>query len=105
MKIIYKLLLGLLVVIAIIFGYVQYKFISADNAVTEYLTVSAGISEDFIKTEPFIANLRGDKNWMVSVEIEGDSKIYYYYLNDEDKVVLESYIENGVENVLNEIMN
>ncbi|MGY3189672.1 hypothetical protein [Lysinibacillus sp. TE18511] len=47
-----------------------------------------------------MANLSGSKNWMVSVKIEGDSKTYYYYLNRENKVVLESYVEHGVEKVI-----
>lgn len=105
MKKIYKFLIGLLVVIVIIIGYVQYKFISSENEVTNYLTVNEGFSEDSIDTEPFIANLEGDKNWMVSVKIKGDSTTYYYYLNDKNKVVLESYTKNREEKVVNQVMN
>jgi len=96
---VYKYLLSLVAVIIIIFGYVQYKHASTENAVRDYLFVSEGLSMDSVETDPFIANLQGHKNWMVSVKIEGDPKTYYYFVNDEEQVVLESYVENGVENV------
>ncbi|MDI7741986.1 hypothetical protein QMK38_08220 [Lysinibacillus fusiformis] len=105
MKKIYKYLISIFIVLVIIIGFVQYKFISAENAVLEYLIENEGVLEDSIESEPFIANLSGDKNWMVSVNIKNDPRSYYYYLNHEKKVVLESYTENGVENVLNQIMN
>lgn len=91
--------------IIIVIGYVQYKFISSENEVINYLTVNEGFSEDSIDTEPFIANLEGDKNWMVSVKIKGDSATYYYFLNDKNKVVLESYTKNREEKVLNRVVN
>lgn len=91
--------------LAIIIGYVQCKFISVENAVLDYLMDDEGVAQDTIESEPFIANLAGNKNWMLSVKIKNDSKSYYYYLNKEKKVVLESYTENGVENILNQIMN
>ena len=105
MKKIYKILLGIVGVLVIIIGYVQYKFISTENAVIKYLTVNQRIPEESILINPFIANLKGDKNWMTSVKVEGDAITYYYFLNNEDKVVLESFVENGTENVLNQIMN
>ncbi|MFJ8458226.1 hypothetical protein ACIQ57_03740 [Lysinibacillus xylanilyticus] len=100
MKKIYKISLVLLILLSIIFGYIQFKFNSTNKAVMDYLIDSEGLSKDSLKTEPFMANLSGSKNWMVSVKIEGDSKTYYYYLNRENKVVLESYVENGVEKVM-----
>lgn len=100
-----KLLLGLCIVAAIISGYVQYKLLSTKSAVNEYLTVTQGVSEDTFKADSFIANLQGNKNWMISVEMEDDARTYYYYLNDDNKVVLESYVESGIENVLNQVMN
>ena len=105
MKKIYKFLLGLLIVVVIIFGYVQYKFITVENAVIEYLTVKEDISEESITSEPFIANLSGDKNWMVSVKIEDDPKTYAYYLNKQKKIVLESYVENGEVSIVYKIIN
>jgi ABC-type phosphate transport system substrate-binding protein len=104
-KVIYKFLLCLVSIIITAIGYVQYKFITTENEVMEYLTVNEKHQEESIKTKPFIANLSGDKNWMVSVMIKEDNKKYYYYLNDEGKVVLESIVENGTENVINKIMN
>lgn len=105
MKVIYKFLLCLVGIIFTAIGYVQYKFITTENEVMEYLTVNEKLQEESIKTKPFIANLSGDKNWMVSVMIKEDNKKYYYYLNNEGKVVLESIVENGTENVFNKIMN
>ncbi|MEG0259616.1 MAG: hypothetical protein RR595_01070 [Lysinibacillus sp.] len=91
--------------LVITIGYIQYKFISTENAVIKYLTVSEKLPEESVLIKPFISNLKGDKSWMASVKVEGDSRTYYYFLNNEDKVVLESYVENGTENVLNQIMN
>lgn len=105
MKIIYKFLLCLVIIIITAIGYMQYRFITTENEVMEYLTVNEKLQEESIKTKPFIANLSGDKNWMVSVMIKEDNKKYYYYLNNEGKVVLESSVENGTENVFNKIMN
>jgi hypothetical protein len=104
-KVIYTFLLCLVTIIITSIGYVQYKFITTENEVMEYLTVNEKIQEESIKTKPFIANLSGDKNWMVSVMIKEVNKKYYYYLNNEGKVVLESIVENGTENVFNKIMN
>ncbi|WP_099353168.1 hypothetical protein [Fredinandcohnia onubensis] len=106
MKKILTIFLGLVVVIIVVVGYIQYKFISTEKAVFEYLTVNKKHPEENITTHPFIANLPGEKNWMVSVKIKEDSKTYYYFLNHQNKVVLESYVdENGVGDVLNQIMN
>ncbi|WP_400246116.1 hypothetical protein AB3U99_05420 [Niallia sp. JL1B1071] len=105
MKKVYKLLTSLAVILCIVFAYVQYKFISTENAVEKYLIITEKHTKDTIKKDSFIANLPGNKNWMVSVKIKGDSKTYFYFLNRNDKVVLESYVENGVEHVLNQIMN
>ena len=91
--------------VALIFDYVQYKLLSTKSAVNEYLTVAQGVPEDTFKADSFIANLQGSKNWMVSVEMKDNARTYYYYLNDDNKVVLESYVENGIENVLNQLMN
>lgn len=105
MKVIYTFILCLVIIIITGVGYVQYKFITTENEVTEYLTVSEKLAEESIMIKPFIANLSGDKNWMVSVMIKDDNKKYYYYLNNEGKVVLESIVESGKENVFNKIQN
>ncbi|WP_079508730.1 hypothetical protein [Mesobacillus jeotgali] len=105
MKVIYTFILCLVILIIAAIGFVQYKFITTENEVMEYLTVNEKLQEESIKTKPFIANLPGDKNWMVSVMIKEDNKKYYYYVNNEGKIVLESTVENGTENVFNKIMN
>ncbi|MBM7608495.1 flagellar basal body-associated protein FliL [Lysinibacillus composti] len=105
MKEIYKYLLGLVAVIAIVFGFVQYQLHSTEKAVQNYLLENEGLSAMNIETEPFIANLAGDKNWMVSVKVDDDAKTYSYFLNNKGNVVLESYVENGVVKVVNQVMN
>lgn len=105
MKKILIFIFSLLIVIGGIFGYVKYKFISVENAVNKYLTTEANIPEKSIEYKPFIANLSGSRNWMVSVKIKGDSKTYRYYKNDEGKIVLGSYNKNGEEIYLDKIMN
>ncbi|WP_062514693.1 DUF3139 domain-containing protein [Halobacillus sp. KGW1] len=88
---------SVLLIIGIGFGYVQYKKVSVEQRVMEYLTTEKHLKEsDIVSSEPFIANLRGDKNWMVSVRLKDDERTYYYY-RSKGKVVLESYVEDGVE--------
>ena len=97
MKKIGYILLGLLIFIGIGFGYIQYKKASVEDSVIKYLTTEKNLSkDDIISSEPFIANLRGDKNWMVSIKLKNDSKTYYYYKSN-NKIILESYTEDGVE--------
>ena len=70
---------------------------TVEQRVFEYLTTEKNISKrDIFSSEPFIANLRGDKNWMVSIQLTDDNKTYYYYKN-KNEVILEAYLENGVE--------
>lgn len=45
----------------------------------------------------------GNKNWMVKVNIKGDSKVYSYYKNNEGKVVLDSYIEDGEVTIVDKV--
>lgn len=99
MKKIGAIVLILLIFIGIGFGYIQYKKSNVEQRVIEYLTTEKNISKsDIISSEPFIANLQGDKNWMVSIRLKDDDKTYYYYKN-KNEVILESYVENGVEHV------
>lgn len=108
MKKILKIFFGLAVVIIIAVGYVQFKFISIEKAVIEYLTINKKVPEKNIVTDPFMANLSGEKNWMVAVTLKGDSKIYSYYLNNQNQLVLESIVEENGEGeveILNKIIN
>lgn len=102
MKKILKYLLSIVLLISLGFGYVQFKFITVENSVTNYLVHMK--PETSYKTEPFIANLPGNKNWMVSVKIEGEAGTYFYYVNKKKQIVLESYVENGIEYVENRVI-
>jgi len=42
---------------------------------------------------------------MVSVRTEDERKVHYYYLNGEDRLVLESFTVNGTANVLKKVVN
>lgn len=95
----------LLIVVSCGFGYVKYKQYTIENAVINYLTTDSDIPSEKIITEPFIANMPGNKNWMVKVNIKGDSKVYSYYKNNEGKVVLDSYIEDGEVTIVDKVMN
>ncbi|ODG93391.1 MULTISPECIES: hypothetical protein [Bacillaceae] len=99
MKKIGKFVLIFIIFIGIGFSYIQYKKSNVEKSVTKYLTTEKNISKnDIISSEPFIANLQGDKNWMVSIKLKNDDKTYYYY-KSKNKVILESYVENGEEHV------
>lgn len=92
-------LLILFVFIGISFSYIQYKKSNVEDSVIEYLTTEKTISKNYIiSSEPFIANIEGEKNWMVSIKLKNDDKTYYYYKSNK-KIILESYVENGVEHV------
>lgn len=99
MKKIGTILFVLIIFIAIGFSYIQYKKSDAEDSVIEYLIKEKNISkDDIISSEPFISNLKGNKNWMVSIKLQNDDKTYYYYKSN-NKIVLESYVKNGVEYV------
>lgn len=101
-----KILLGIIIVIGMIFGYVQYKFYTVEHKVIKYLTVDKHIPKESITSEPFMANSSAEKTWEVSIKIKGDPKTYAYYVNKQKKIVLESYVdENYNVEVLNKVMN
>lgn len=103
-----KVLIGisvLMILVAFGFGYVKYKKYNVEKAVLNYLITEEGIPKKKINTEPFIANMPGNENWMVKVEIEGDSKTYSYYLNKDGKIVLDSYIEDGDVTIVDKVVN
>jgi predicted negative regulator of RcsB-dependent stress response len=88
---------GIVLIAACVFGYITYKQQTAKSAVREYLIHEKNIDPDDIeKLEPFIANLPGDKNWMVFVKLKNDKKHYSYYKDRKrNKVILESTNLNG----------
>lgn len=100
MKKLILILVSILAIIGIFFGYYEYQKKSLENDVTEYLNQEKGISEKNIKSvNAFKSELPGDKGILVSVKIKNDKRTYFYYKNDKGKIVLESYIENGKEYV------
>lgn len=78
-----------------LWGFTAYKKHDTKQAVEEYLH-NKGIDENKITSiEPFIADLRGDKNYMVSVKLKNDDRTYYYYKDrSQNKVVFESFVLN-----------
>lgn len=80
----------LLLIVSGIWGFFAYKKNSVENAVHEYLIDSGKQESDIDSLEPFIANLSGNKNYMVAVKLKDDARTYYYYKNDDGKVILES---------------
>ncbi|MFE4100208.1 hypothetical protein ACFX4K_26650 [Priestia sp. YIM B13484] len=95
MKKIIIMTLSLVIGIGSVSGYINYKKYSSKIAVENYLTDD---KKDAKKVEPFVANLQGDKKWLVYVRLNGDAKKYYYYKDSKNnKVVLESYILKGKE--------
>ena len=90
-----KVLITLAVIAVGITAYIQGKQYIAREEVKDYLEAEGAEVAD---VDSFIANLSGDKNWMVVVELQGDEGHYYYYYDRANKkVVLESYILDGVE--------
>ncbi|MFP7170243.1 DUF3139 domain-containing protein [Terribacillus sp. 7520-G] len=86
----------ILIVIAIlvlipsgIWSYITIRKQSAKEAVHEYLLEKGTEESDIVSLEPFIANLRGNGNYMVAVRLKDDRKVYYYYKNG-DEVKFES---------------
>lgn len=90
-----KILIAVAVIAIGVTAYIQGKQYIARAEVKEYLEAEGA---DVSELDSFIANLSGDKNYMVAVELNGDEGHYYYYYDrDKEKVVLESYILDGVE--------
>lgn len=85
--------LAVVVIVAGVTAYIQGKHYVTRKEVKEYLTGAEGYSEaDIVELESFMANLPGDRNWMVSVGLKGEKGLYsYYYDREQDKVVLESH--------------
>lgn len=90
-----KFLIAVAIIAIGVTAYIQGKQYIAKAEVKEYLEAEGA---DVAKIDTFMANLSGDKNWMVVVELKGDDGHYYYYYDRENKkVALESYIRDGVE--------
>ena len=92
---------GVMAVILLAAGitaYVQGKQYVARKEVKEHLAAEGYSKSDIVELDSFVANLSGDKNWMVVVELQKDAGHYYYYYDRANKkVVLESYTLDGQE--------
>ncbi|MBM7540123.1 DUF3139 domain-containing protein [Amphibacillus cookii] len=100
-KIISIPILIIIILVGSFFGFIELKKNSLKNTVVEYLITEENISEnEIISSEPFISNLKGNKNYMVSIKLKNDAKTYYYYQNEDNKIILESYTEDGEEHVV-----
>lgn len=89
----FGIFLGIVILIGLsIFGYIETKKYLVKNDVHTYLLKGKNIKEaDIEALDSFVANLDGDKNWLVYVKIKNDPKKYYYYKNsDTDRILLES---------------
>ena len=90
-----KILITLVVITLGVTAFIQGKQYIAREEVKDYLEEK---DADVAEIDSFMANLSGDKNWMVVVELQNDDGHYYYYYDRaKEKVVLESYILDGVE--------
>lgn len=93
-------LLVLAIIVISIFVWYKFKINAVEGAVLNYLITEERIPKDnIVQAKGFIDNLPGDRMWMVSVKIKDEDKTYFYYKNKYEKVILESYVENGTEYV------
>lgn len=95
-----RLTLSIFIVLALviggILGYFAYKKNGVEKAVREYLIENGTAESEIESLEPFVANLSGDKNYMVAVNLKNDERTYYYYKDtDQNEVILESYTLDG----------
>ncbi|MDN7245247.1 hypothetical protein QWY16_17945 [Planococcus shenhongbingii] len=96
-------LIILLIISASVFAAFHYKMHGVEQAVLAHLINEEKVPADRIQlTEGFIANLSGERNWMVAVKLKQDDKSYFYYKNSQGEVILESYTEDGVEHYVDE---
>ncbi|MGP7818245.1 hypothetical protein [Niallia sp. 01092] len=103
-KKIWIVLFVVFILIGSLIAYIKFKEKSVEGSVINYLTTEKNISKkDIISSGSFIANLSGNKNFMVGIKLKNDDKTYFYYKGN-GKIILESYTENGVEHVENKQM-
>jgi len=91
-------LTAVIVIVAGVTAYIQGKQYVTRKEVKSYLIEEGYGESDIVELDSFVANLSGDKNWMVVVELQKDAGHYYYYYDRaKEKVVLESYTLDGEE--------
>ena len=97
-KVLTVALTAAIVLVAGITAYIQGKQYITRKEVKNYLAEEGYTESDIVELDSFMANLSGDKNWMVVVELQKDAGHYYYYYDRaKEKVVLESYTLDGEE--------
>ena len=101
-----KIYLGIALIISLIIGYGVYdlyKINAVKTFVEEYLEEEGHIDDEISVLEKFRANLPGDRHWMVAVRLKEDNKTYYYF-KTKNMLVLESYVLNSTDNVVNKVV-
>lgn len=101
-----KIYSGILLIIVITLGYNLYSFYKLDAVkifVEEYLEEEKYTQDEISVIDKFKSNLAGDRHWMVVVRLKEDPKVYYYY-KSKNKLILESYISDGYDNVVNKVV-
>lgn len=95
-----KGVLILLFIVVTVYGYVEFRKVDVKKNVNHYLLAEKKVPEkDIISMEPFMANLSGSRKWMVAVKLKNDTATYYY-CKYKGKIVLESFIKDGYEEVV-----
>jgi len=96
----------IVLIIVIIIGYNLYSFYRLNAVkifVEEYLEEEGYINDDISLIDTFKSNLEGDRHRMVVVRLEEDPKVYYYF-KSQNKLILESYILDDYDNVVNRVV-
>ncbi|TWT01795.1 hypothetical protein [Planomicrobium sp. CPCC 101079] len=89
-------LIALLILVLGAFGAYKFKMYTVEKAVLNHLLTEENIPEDrIVQLEGFIANLPGERNWMVMVKLKEEEKTYSFFKDENDQVILESSVING----------
>jgi len=100
---IYSLIVFIIIIIIGYNLYSIYKLSGVKAFVEDYLEEEGYMDDDIILLDTVKSNLPGDKHWMVVVRLEGDPKVYYYF-KSQNKLILESYILDDYDNVVNRVV-
>ncbi|MDN4608567.1 hypothetical protein [Sporosarcina highlanderae] len=101
-----KIYFLIVLIIVILVGFNLYSFYKLNTVkifVEEYLEEEGYTQNEISVIDKFKSNLAGDRHWMVVVRLEGDQKVYYYF-KSKNKLILESYILDGYDNVVNKVV-
>lgn len=101
-----KIYLVLAPILVLIIGYGVYdlyKINAAKTFVGEYLEEEGYADDEISGLNGFRANLPGDRHWMVAVRLKDDPKTYYYF-ETRNELILESYVLNSRDVVVNKVV-